>query len=1140
MTQMRTILLVILVQVATIAACRELRAEAPADSIGASQQPARPTIQKPLTREDADLMLREAHSAIEQGRYADAEKIISRVENAHVQFPFIHVGPTPASLRKELAHAERLRAASKSMSHDQPAGASKYLPFSRSGNNQTNDATDPFASRGKNIGPISAPSTAASQTMPPAAADHRLDGMSAPGTPSDSQATRPRSAGNPFTSAGQPAGLSSLAKTTSEPPSATDALSYPAMPALDGNPQDLPLPTTRSQAAPTAHGAADSNPSWQLPSAPLPRGESDQQFDKAGSSLMPPNRTATNPSTNNSRSPVAASKQKAQEHLSAVRKALATGDIDLAEKLTQAANSLGVPESQYLPDEDRPSLVAWDIARAKQKEGHPQSSKENHQQPGIARLPAPAPAPTSRYDSQPAKPTDLATNVQDRHADATPTAYRDQERDSVAPPITPIPQEPAVRTTPAAQAALPRNRGSDGPLVLAARPSPAGRLVNSEAAPPSDDLPLPPAANAEVVSDAGELPKPEPPVAAPIEPAIPIATENAAPAKPQGAAGQPHKSLIDSAAEAQQIVLRKVDAEVLKRQSEAVRLREKDSERALATLREAQQLVNDSKLPESTKRELLARIDKTLHDTQEYVKAHGAQIDLDKRNEAVLAGVDHDRDMKVKLQQKIAELVEEFNRLNHEQRYAEAEIIARRLNELAPNDPVAAQVWQNAKFIRRERMNQQLVDNKEDSVWKQLNAVEESAINPVAVDGQEMVYDQKHWKDFIPKRKGNKERTQRHTERELEIERRLQTPVLLKYQETPLTEVMNGLSELTGVNIHLDPRGLSQEGVNTDTPVTINLSKEISLKSALNLILEPLHLSYVINDEVLKITSEQLRDGEIYPQTYNVADLVTPIPNFVPSSNIGLQGLINDSMAAAGAGRGSYRSGQQRPCGSGQRPPAKAGRRPQRQSFGAAAQLDFVEWRSGEQRSHRRRPRRHGRRCKCRLRFAHRPDRFHRFDRHMGRKRRRPGRNPSLPHELEPRHQPNSGRARRNCRSALSNFAVCKICRSRSKSASSGSTTTSSSGSASISTCRSKITAWTPRIPEQSVPAVNRRHASNTVGVTNANLPVNFPNFTSDLDIPFPQDSFNLDTNRCRIRWPARRRCELWLRHPQRYRGVTS
>ena len=44
--------------------------------------------------------------------------------------------------------------------------------------------------------------------------------------------------------------------------------------------------------------------------------------------------------------------------------------------------------------------------------------------------------------------------------------------------------------------------------------------------------------------------------------------------------------------------------------------------------------------------------------------------------------------------------------------------------------------------------------------------------------------------------------------------------------------------------------------------MTINLRADISLKSALNLILEPLHLSYVIKDEVLKITSEQYRDSE--------------------------------------------------------------------------------------------------------------------------------------------------------------------------------------------------------------------------------------------------------------------------------------
>ena len=250
-------------------------------------------------------------------------------------------------------------------------------------------------------------------------------------------------------------------------------------------------------------------------------------------------------------------------------------------------------------------------------------------------------------------------------------------------------------------------------------------------------------------------------------------------------------------------------------------------------------------------------------------------------------------------------------------------------------------------------------------------------MQPGRDDGHELVFDQKHWNDFVKNRKGSKDRVQRRTERELEIERRLKTPVLLRYQDTPLSEVIDGLSELAGVNIHLDPRGLSQEGVNSDTPVTINLSKEISLKSALNLILEPLHLSYVIKDEVLKITSEQLRDGEIYPETYNVADLVIPIPNFVPNNNIGLQGLINDAHASVGYGQNRLRpTGAD---GAGQRPrPEPGAAAPNEDVLGAAVQRR--RRRTGMlavDGADRRRARRHGRRRERRLRFAHRPDRLH-------------------------------------------------------------------------------------------------------------------------------------------------------------------
>jgi general secretion pathway protein D len=53
---------------------------------------------------------------------------------------------------------------------------------------------------------------------------------------------------------------------------------------------------------------------------------------------------------------------------------------------------------------------------------------------------------------------------------------------------------------------------------------------------------------------------------------------------------------------------------------------------------------------------------------------------------------------------------------------------------------------------------------------------------------------------------------------------------------------------------------------------------------------------------VLKITSEQLREGETYPESYDVADLVIPIPNFVPGSHFGLQGAIADAQSTQGYG----------------------------------------------------------------------------------------------------------------------------------------------------------------------------------------------------------------------------------------------
>ncbi len=852
----QTAVIIALTQLVWLGTTHRSRAVTP-DGTSAERMPtAQGAPQKPITREDAELMLREAHGAIEQGRLDKAEELLSRVEKAHVNFSFFHVGPTPASVRRELSRAQHLaHVAGKSSHQSGNTALQSHLPFSRDTRESTESMEDPFAARNMSSAPkAGGMTTAASALSSPEPSSRGLGTIAAPEhLASQSASPNQQHTANPYSGLATGADFQTNG-SSAEVQNFLNGSKYPVMQASAGSNPFRAADSTgaRNSAGTPAH---DEDPY-------AARSLSERTADESPAQGSTP-------------------KQQAKADLVAARKALEAGDVEQAEKLTRAANALGVPESEYLPNEDRPSLIAWDIARAKQKGQTAHASP-----PTIERLPATTP---SRYESQPGDPADLGLSPTAQTSEAMPAAYRLNEGDPKGEPMTlpMLPESNRVTSLPSTSTALPSEPPilqptGEGPRILSAAPiamPESYRIASAGAAPSTETLPSP---------DAGE-------------------SKNA-PTAETASPTQGKASLIDTADAKQQALAQQLSTEVGKRQSDAQRLREKDPERALAALHEAQQLVNDSKLSDSTKRELLNRIDITLSKVEKYSKDHKSEIALDKQNQAVLNDRDREQEMKLKLQQKIAEMVEEFNRLRDEQRFEEMEIIARRLNELAPDDPVAQQVWQNAKFIRREMMNRQLADKKEDSVWRQLNAVEESAVNPVADDGHELVRDQKYWDQFVKNRKGSSERIQRRNERELEIERRLKTPVLLKYQETPLSEVMSGLSELTGVNIHLDPRGLTQEGINSDTPITISLTKEISLKSALNLILEPLHLSYVINDEVLKITSEQLRDGQIYAHTYNVADLVTPIPNFVPSNNIGLQGLINESMAATNQGKPGFAS----------------------------------------------------------------------------------------------------------------------------------------------------------------------------------------------------------------------------------------
>ncbi|MHB1037739.1 MAG: hypothetical protein ACYC35_25030 [Pirellulales bacterium] len=369
--------------------------------------------------------------------------------------------------------------------------------------------------------------------------------------------------------------------------------------------------------------------------------------------------------------------------------------------------------------------------------------------------------------------------------------------------------------------------------------------------------------------------------------------------------GGPAGSLIDAAAAKQQLLAKQVSADVARQVSIARKQQETNPKQALATLQQARKTVEASALEAAIKEQLLRRVDRDITELSQFIETNRSRIELDERNAKVHGEVEHQQLVKVEVQEKLALLVDQFNRLMDEQRYAEAEVVAKQAGELDPRNPVVTQLQFQAKFVRRFFDNMNIRDAKEENFVKAMQSVDKSSI-PFDDYNSYRFPDVKEWTQLTKSRGQLKaEGRTRRSEKEIDIERKLKTPVSLQFTDAPLSQVLEYLAKLGEVNLHLDPQGMALEGVTTDTPVTINLSQDISMKSALHLILDPLHLSYIIKDEVLKITSEEQRSGETYRVMYPVADLVTPIPNFIANPDIGLSGALRDAYGKIGFGAGA-------------------------------------------------------------------------------------------------------------------------------------------------------------------------------------------------------------------------------------------
>jgi hypothetical protein len=105
------------------------------------------------------------------------------------------------------------------------------------------------------------------------------------------------------------------------------------------------------------------------------------------------------------------------------------------------------------------------------------------------------------------------------------------------------------------------------------------------------------------------------------------------------------------------------------------------------------------------------------------------------------------------------------------------------------------------------------------------------------------------------------------------IREELKKPTTFEFSETPLKDIVAFLKKLHDINIEFDRKALDDVQINPDETLITRQLKGVSLRSALNLVLEQLDLTYVIENEVLLVTTPDRVRARAVPEIFDISAL---------------------------------------------------------------------------------------------------------------------------------------------------------------------------------------------------------------------------------------------------------------------------
>jgi len=261
-----------------------------------------------------------------------------------------------------------------------------------------------------------------------------------------------------------------------------------------------------------------------------------------------------------------------------------------------------------------------------------------------------------------------------------------------------------------------------------------------------------------------------------------------------------------------------------------------------------------------------------------------------------------------------AKLMKDFHALLDQGKYREAQMTAMKAHDLDPDDPATQAAIQIAKVQANQAIATRNRENSEDMFIRALGDAEDQgphvdAKNPVVVDAETM----RRTRGREAFREGYTLRN--FNDREKMIELKLNKPVTVDFKNAPLDQVIDDLRVMSGMNIVADRAALEEANIPINKLVSLKVDN-LSMKNVMNILLKQVHLTHVIEDDVLKITTEKHAKGKLIQRVFSVADLVIPIDNYaIPESQNLAKIFENQNAARAVFGNNTPQMQSQSPFG---------------------------------------------------------------------------------------------------------------------------------------------------------------------------------------------------------------------------------